>query len=269
MGMCSVEVRRGSQGITHTMRAEDPDRILRPHHFSVRSRGRLGRGTAPAFAQPPSRVGAHDADDEVDDQPDDRDANREAEKEERETDQPLENAEHEAEEEKPQHGQRADREYGAKHRCELQAVAVSTTREARAVFQPDVVVVGAGLIGLTCATAIAREGLRVRVISSNEHGTASGASAGILGPRVGRAPPLVRTLGIAARDIYPGYVEDLWSRTDVRVSLDSSGILEVALDDASAEVIRSSLEEGSEWVDGTALADAEPSLARAVGAAFH
>lgn len=146
---------------------------------------------------------------------------------------------------------------------------MSTTREPRAVFQPNVVVVGGGLIGLTCATAIAREGLRVLVISSNERGTASGASAGILGPRVGPASPPVRALGIAARDMYPDYVDALWSRTEVRVPLDSSGVLEVALDDRSAEAIRSNLEEGSEWLDATALADVEPLLAPAVGAAFH
>jgi glycine oxidase len=230
---------------------------------------RLARRTAPALAEPASRLGAHDANDEVDDQPDDRDPNREAEKKQRESDQTFENAEHGAEEEKPQHGQRADREYGAKHLDELLGVAVSITRESAARFQPDVIVVGGGLIGLTCATAIARNGLRVLVISSDEPGAASAASAGILAPSVGHPPGPARDLGVIARDMYPPYVQSLALRTGIYVALDRSGVLALAFTDDEATRLRSAAGEDAEWIDGTSLHDIEPGLASAEGGTFH
>jgi glycine oxidase len=137
------------------------------------------------------------------------------------------------------------------------------------VFQPDVVVVGGGLIGLACATAVAREGVGILVVSSTEPGAASPASAGILAPSVGDTPAPARALGIAARDAYPAYVQELAALTGIRVPLDHSGVLEIARDDAEARALRASLQGHSEWVEAHFLPDLEPSLAGAAGAAFH
>jgi len=137
------------------------------------------------------------------------------------------------------------------------------------VFQPEVIVVGGGLVGLACATAVAREGGRVRVVSSSEPGAASGVSAGILAPSVGSAPASARNLGWIARDLYPEYVTALVSRTGRHVSLDRLGVLEVALDETEAVAIRARLEGESIWVDADTLRRLEPSLAPAVGAALH
>lgn len=137
------------------------------------------------------------------------------------------------------------------------------------MFQPDVVVVGAGLIGLTCATAVAREGLRVLVISSREEGAASAASAGILAPSVGETPPSVRTLGLASRDMYPEYAHALASRTGLPVPLALTGIVEIARDEAEAAALQSSLPEKTEWLDAGALREIEPSLGRAIGGTVH
>lgn len=137
------------------------------------------------------------------------------------------------------------------------------------MFQPDVVVVGGGLIGLACATAVAREGVGILVVSSAEPGAASPASAGILGPTVGYAPQPVRALGIAARDTYPPYVDGLVARTGIQVSLDFSGVLEIARDDVEARTLRASLHRHTEWLEPHLLRDFEPALAHAAGAAFH
>ncbi len=137
------------------------------------------------------------------------------------------------------------------------------------MFQPEVIVVGGGLIGLGCATAIAREGVRVLVVSSSEPGAASGVSAGILAPAIGDAPASVRQLGFAARDLYPEYVAALASRTGRRVPLDRSGVLEVALHETEAISLRARLRDQSTWVDAGTLGGLEPLLAPARGAAFH
>ena len=137
------------------------------------------------------------------------------------------------------------------------------------MFQPDVVVVGAGLIGLACATAVAREGLRVLVISSREEGAASAASAGILAPSVGDTSPPVRTLALASRDMYPEYAHGLTSRTGLPVPLELTGIVEIGGDEAEAAALRSSLGEDAEWLDVAALLEIEPSLGPAIGGTFH
>ena len=137
------------------------------------------------------------------------------------------------------------------------------------MFQPDVIVVGAGLIGLVCATAVAREGRRVLVISSSEEGAASGASAGILAPSVGDAPPAARRLALASRDQYPAYVEGLESRTGLSVRLELTGILEVAPGHAEAAVLRSGLNDDGQWLDPISLRDVEPGVGFAVGAVLH
>lgn len=137
------------------------------------------------------------------------------------------------------------------------------------MFQPDVIVVGGGLIGLTCARAVAQQGLSVLVISSSEPGAASPASAGILAPSVGHPPGLARTLGIAARDMYPAYVQALAARTGVHVPLDRSGVIEVAFTDEEATSLRSMLDADAEWIDANALHDVEPALAPAMGAVLH
>lgn len=146
---------------------------------------------------------------------------------------------------------------------------MSTTPEARGVFQPEAIVAGGGLIGLACTTAIARMGLRVLVVSSSEQGAASPAAAGILAPSVGNSPTPVRRLGEAARDMYPDYVEAIALRTGKQVPLDRSGLLEIAFTEGEATTLRESIRKGSEWIDAPELRDLEPLLAPAEGAAYH
>ena len=60
-------------------------------------------------------------------------------------------------------------------------------RSATGSKTPDVVVVGAGAIGLACAWRAAQRGLRVRVLERDAPGSgASGIAAGMLAP-VGEA----------------------------------------------------------------------------------
>ncbi|HEY8489273.1 MAG TPA: FAD-dependent oxidoreductase, partial [Thermaerobacter sp.] len=68
------------------------------------------------------------------------------------------------------------------------------------VLQPryDVVVVGAGLIGLATAFELARQGARVAVVEAGRPGSgASTVAAGMLAPgHEAKADPLLRELGL-------------------------------------------------------------------------
>ena len=133
----------------------------------------------------------------------------------------------------------------------------------------DVVVIGAGLVGLACAVAAADRGLDVLLFVDTRRGEASPAAAGMLAPSVERATGLAHDFAVAARDRYPAYVAALGERTGVAVPLNTLGIIEVALDDASADRARSQLADGARWLDQSALVALEPALAHAIGGTFH
>ncbi|GLU46053.1 glycine oxidase ThiO [Nocardiopsis ansamitocini] len=97
---------------------------------------------------------------------------------------------------------------------------------------PDVVVAGAGLIGLVTAWRAARLGLRVGVVSPEEPGTASGVAAGMLAPATEATfgeEPLMR-FGITSRDRYPSFLNELAEDTDVSPGYRTKGTLQVAFD---------------------------------------
>ena len=79
----------------------------------------------------------------------------------------------------------------------------------------DVLVVGDGIIGLATALAVARAGGTCRVLGRTITGAASSASAGLLAPSIGAAPPSIRAFMRAARDRYPDWVHWLAERTGV------------------------------------------------------
>jgi glycine oxidase len=137
---------------------------------------------------------------------------------------------------------------------------------------PDVIVVGAGLIGLACAEAAAREGLRVRIIGEDRPGTASEAAAGILAPSIehGReVSAAAHSAAIAARDLYPSYVASLAERTGINVPLNRLGILELAQSDAEAERLHRAKPPSATWLNQRELSSFEPALGHALGAALH
>ena len=104
----------------------------------------------------------------------------------------------------------------------------------------DVVVVGGGLAGLTTALACARRGLTVTVIDGANRGAASDASAGVLGPSIGRGPKggRVGRFMFAARDRFPGFLDELYEQTGIAIPI-VRGALELALNDTHFAELRS------------------------------
>lgn len=141
---------------------------------------------------------------------------------------------------------------------------------AKGALTADVVVVGAGLVGLATTLALADRGVTVLLVNDTRRGEASPAAAGMLAPTVEpeTAGPAL-DFALAARDRYPAYLAALRERTGVDVPLNRLGIVRLALDESEAASMRASLPEGARWLAPSEVAELEPALAPAAGAAFH
>ncbi len=136
----------------------------------------------------------------------------------------------------------------------------------------DVVVLGGGLAGLTTALACSDRGLRVVIVANAHAGAASPASAGVLGPSIGRGPKggRVGRFMFAARDRYPAFLAALHERTPLRVPV-VAGAIEVALNDVHVDELR---RRGSKMADTRVLEPSEvdrlePALRPVAGALHH
>lgn len=132
----------------------------------------------------------------------------------------------------------------------------------------DVAVVGAGLIGLSVARALAAEGVRVSVHGIPTPGEASPAAAGMLAPSVERSAGPAHDFAVASRDRFPAFLASLREETGVEVPLNRLGILQVAFSLAGVKGLRKSVLPGAEWLDDVALHKLEPSLSHGLGAVF-
>lgn len=101
---------------------------------------------------------------------------------------------------------------------------------------PDVIVIGAGVIGCAVAHALAREDVGVLVLDAGTPGAgASQASAGVLAPHIEAQPDsALQTLGVESLDLYDGFVQTVRSDAGFDVPYVRDGTLEVAATDAGA-----------------------------------
>jgi glycine oxidase len=137
------------------------------------------------------------------------------------------------------------------------------------VSVPDLVVAGGGIVGLTSALAAARRGLRVTLVDQPRPGAASRASAGILAPSIGDASTAVRQALLAAREFYPGFLDQLLTRTEIIVPLDPDGIIQLASTESEREALFRNAPADAQQLDAHALAALEPALADHAGALLH
>jgi glycine oxidase len=133
----------------------------------------------------------------------------------------------------------------------------------------DVIVVGAGVIGLTAAVALAERGVSVTLIGQHIAGEASPAAAGMLAPSVERASGPAHDFGVAARDRYPSYVDFLAERTGIKVPLNRLGILQVALSEKGIKGLKKMALSTTRWLDSKELLELEPALSHGLGAMFN
>src|SRR2546423_6739676 len=134
----------------------------------------------------------------------------------------------------------------------------------------DVIVVGAGIVGLACAWRAAKAGLSVLVLERGEPGgQASAAAAGMLAPvteAMFGEEELLR-LNIAGRAEWPAFAAALSERSGVDVDYVESGALVVAADRDDVEELRRlnelqrSLGLDASWLSGRECRRLEPALA--------
>ncbi len=134
-----------------------------------------------------------------------------------------------------------------------------------------VLIIGAGIIGVAIADALAVRGAKVTVIDMRGPGRgASVASAGILAPHVeSHHEPRFLDLATRSLDMYDDFVAGAAERSGRRIEYARTGTLEVALDESDATRLaesRSRLKAASvphEWLDGNELRQVEPAISGA------
>jgi glycine oxidase len=139
--------------------------------------------------------------------------------------------------------------------------------------QADVLVIGGGVIGLTCAYFLGREGVRVRVVEQGEFGReASWAGAGILPPgNPAEAHTPLDRLRAHSVAMFPELSTALRERTQIDNGYVRCGALEFVAGQAEPVAIQEWRGDGirSALLDETAARKMEPGLAPGLGQAWH
>jgi glycine oxidase len=140
-----------------------------------------------------------------------------------------------------------------------------------------IVVVGAGLIGLSIAYEVARRGGEVRVIDAHEPAAAaSWAGAGMLAPFTeSLATPAFAALCADSLARYPRFVAELHATGGVDARLHLTGIIDAAFDATAVARGRERVAElssrgiAARWLERDALLSLEPALGARVLGGVH
>jgi glycine oxidase len=134
---------------------------------------------------------------------------------------------------------------------------------------PLIGIVGAGIIGLSCADALAARGARVLLVGESHAGESSPAAAGMLAPHIESNDTPARTLGVAARDRYPAWVDELRDVTGIPIVLLRNGVLELPHNESSAAEMRARASAGSLWLEPPDVRSLESAVVAPHGALLH
>jgi glycine oxidase len=142
----------------------------------------------------------------------------------------------------------------------------------------DAVIVGGGVIGLSCAWRAARRGARVAVVErSQPPAGATRVAAGMLAPvgELAFGEPELLKMTLAAAGLYPDFVAELEEASGLSTGYRRDGALHVALDrDEAAELrrvheLQRSLGLGAEWLAPRRCRELEPGLTPSINGGVH
>ena len=133
-------------------------------------------------------------------------------------------------------------------------------------MKPEVIIIGAGVIGAACAFELATAGAAVTVFDLRAVGQgASQASAGVLAPYIeGHEAGPLRSLGHRSLGLYDDFIQRLMQASGRAVQYTRGGTLEIALEADHAENLRRSAQalagEGvrAQWLEASELHEVEP-----------
>jgi glycine oxidase len=156
--------------------------------------------------------------------------------------------------------------------------AEAKLNEAPSERSYDAIVVGGGVIGLSCAWGLTRRGARVALLDrAPEPAGASRVAAGMLAPvgELAFGEPELLKLTLAAAETYPAFVAELEEASCVSTGYARRGALHIALDrDEAAELrrvheLQRSLGLGAEWLPPRRCRDLEPGLTPSLNGGVH
>ncbi|MBH5318521.1 glycine oxidase ThiO [Paenibacillus sp. GSMTC-2017] len=142
----------------------------------------------------------------------------------------------------------------------------------------SVLVVGGGIIGLSCAFEAARRGYKVTLLEPDRiGGQASGAAAGMLAPfsENTEQPDAFFQLCLSSLKQYPTWVNAVEQHSGISVEWINSGSLNVFQHEADLLPVQSRLRWQNKWgaraefVEGSALKGIEPNLSQEAIAAIY
>jgi len=142
----------------------------------------------------------------------------------------------------------------------------------------DAVIVGGGVIGLSCAWRAARRGARVAVVErSQPPAGATRVAAGMLAPvgELAFGEPELLKMTLAAAELYPDFVAELEAASGIPTGYRRDGALHLALDrDEAAELrrvhqLQRSLGLGAEWLPPRRCRELEPGLTPSFNGGVH
>jgi glycine oxidase len=142
---------------------------------------------------------------------------------------------------------------------------------------PDVIVIGAGVIGTSIAYQLAKAGVKVAVFDRGDvGGQATGASAGMVQLNPDRTtPPASFALELESARLYPALAAELRERTGMDIGYRPGGLLHIALHEEEEPQLRAHRAWQADhgiavaWVDAAAALDLEPRLNPAVRGALY